>query len=552
MKKHSILILFVLFFLASCTSQPNNYLRMSSSAYKDYLIVLDGKVNAKENQAYIQKEPQKNHHISIQSIEKSIDKISRNINQKPIFNANSCDKSLTEITNFLLFKGGESFLPLNKSDYERLHKRASIIVEKLFSLRLLLRGKLKEFHQQGTLSKSCIGKIRKAFRYSRFMEEFITETAINLSNKPIVANNHDFSQQKYQFYLNPQYKRFQIKSGDILLLRTSSFVSATIARLGDEDGQFSHAAMIYVDNEGEKKVIESTIQSGVIITSYEEWRANNHHARAILFRHHNEALAKKAAQKIFDAIQIRWESNNLILYDFKMNDSDPGSLYCSELIQYAFQLAGDNKIPTFRTSFKAFTGHSFLNELTINTEQAFSPGDLEIEPEINLVAEWRNYNDTRLARLQDVLQTQTLKWMSHKDYYLKGTIRSYLGSKIILLARKLFGVKRDEIPSNMPFGFLSNLIKLNDLNKILEKYLVGLEAEYNKKHGHSMDYQAMMTLMEKFRFEDCQSYVKRENEIQQKVYSIDSLSGPIESYESPKSAFHELFNTKNGFNCNLK
>lgn len=487
-------------------------------------------------------------HISVNIFEKNIDKIYKELNQKSAFNAGNCDTYITQIADFLLFKGGKAYLPFNKSDYKTLQKRSYIIVNKLFALRLLLGKKLKEFHQHREISKACVGKIRKAFRYSRFLEEFITEIGINLQKKPLVSDPRDYSQQKYQFYLNPRYKNFQFQSGDILLTRSSSFLSAIIARIGDEDSQFSHGAMIHVDEKGEIQVIEALIETGVIITPYEEWRENNHHARALIFRHHNEKLAKKAAQKLYDVIQERLAAHDPILYDFGMDDSNTNQFFCSELVQYAFRLAGDTKLPAFTTSFKSFQNHSFLHDLTIKVENGFSPGDLEVEPQINLVGEWRDYNATLLARIQDVIQTKIFYWMSEKHYYLQPTFRSFIGTNIVLLGRNLFGYMNDKIPVNMPYGFLENIIKLDDLNKVLEKYLLGLESEYFKKHGHSMDYFRMMEVMEKFRIEDCKAYIKRNKEMIQKLHDIDTLSEP---YESPKPIFHNLFNTNNGLDCKL-
>jgi len=490
----------------------------------------------------------KTKHISIRTFEKDLDQIYKDISQKNLFNANNCDGYIANITKFLLLQSSKRYLPLTQRDFRRLEKRGGIIVEKLFLLRLRLRKKLKEFYQQGKITPGCVKKMRMAFRYSRFMEEFITEIIVNMYKRPVKADPLDFSQQQYQFYLNPKYKDFNFKSGDILLVRTSSFVSAVIARIGDEDGQFSHAAMIYVDERGEVKVIEALIESGTIITPYDEWRKTNNHSRALLFRHNNEALAKKAALKLYNTVQKRQGSHDVIFYDFTMDDSDSNKIYCAELVQYAFKLAGDHQIPTFRTSFKTFQNHPFLNELTISVEDAFAPSDLEVEPSINLVAEWRNYDATKLSRLQDVIQTKILYWMIYKHYCLKRTFRSFVGTSVGLLGRKLFGLNSDNIPLNMPYGFMENIIKLHDLSEIMEKYLLEEDMEYLKKHGHSMNYLMMMNALEKFRIEDCSRYIQRKKEINDRIlYHIDDWEKP---YKGSDPLFHTLFNTKNGLECN--
>ncbi len=492
------------------------------------------------------REATKSKHVSIKHFEKSIDRVYKAINQKYVFNANNCDQYISEITDFLLLKGGRAYLPLTKNDKKILQTRAHIIVTKLFYLRLRLRDKLKEFYKEGKLSENCVSEIRKAFRYTRFMEELITEIGIDMNQQSPTANHRDLSQQKFQFYLNPKYNNFHIKSGDILLVRASSFVSAIIARIGDDDGQYSHGAMIYINDKGKIYVIEALISKGLVIVPYEEWRENNHHARTLLFRHDNEKLAKIASQKLHDSIQGRWKVNDLMLYDFQMNDSDSKQFFCSEVVQHAFVLAGDDTMPTFKTSFKAFQNHSFLNELTIGVDEAFAPSDLEVEPHINLVAEWRNYDATKNARIEDVIETKILYWMSSKGYYLKGTFRSSFGTSIGLLGRHLFGLNSDKIPSNMPYGFMENIIKFSDLNEILKEYLTALEDEYFKKYGHSMDYLTMMQQMESLRVRDCQAYIERKEEMKQKIYDIESLAEP---YVSPKPMFHDIFNTKNEFDC---
>jgi hypothetical protein len=74
-----------------------------------------------------------------------------------------------------------------------------------------------------------------------------------------------------------------------------------------------------------------------------------------------------------------------------------------------------------------------------------------------------------------------------------------------------------------------------------------LEKKYLKKHGHSMDYLTMMKEMEKLRKKDCESFISRKKEMQEKLYDIETLSKP---YQSSKPIFHDHFNTKNGFDCN--
>ena len=129
----------------------------------------------------------------MQTFEKNIDKIYKDINKEKAFNANNCDEYITEITNFLLLESGKRYLPLSQKDFKKLKQRGDVIVEKLFLLRLHLRGKLKKFYLQGDLTPDCVKKMRMAFRYARFIEEFIIETLVAMDTNPVKANPYNLS-----------------------------------------------------------------------------------------------------------------------------------------------------------------------------------------------------------------------------------------------------------------------------------------------------------------------------------------------------------------------
>ncbi len=493
---------------------------------------------------------QKNHnenHISIQDFEKSIDDIYQNIDNKKIFNAHNCQEYIAGIANFLLLKGDERYLPLNKKDFKALKRRGDTIVKKLFLLRLRLREKLKKFYFRGEITSDCAKKIRMAFRYSRFIEEFITETLVAMDMEPVKADPRNFSRHKRQFFLNPKYKNFHLKSGDIFIVRTSNFVSAIGSRIGDEDGQFSHAAMLYIDSKGEKQIVEAMHAEGVLIIPFEEWRKNDDQMRIALFRYRDEKLAKNAAQKLYDYIHHRWRSKGPILYDFKMA---PGvdEFYCSELVQYAFRLGGESRIPVFPTTLHALANHTFLHDLTIEATEVFAPCDIEIEPLVDLVAEWKNYDITRSARVEDVIQTKVLRWMSYRNYQLKRTLKGSVVASMGIIARQYFGLNRSLLPAKVPYGFVENTVKLYDVNKVLEKYLRKKEQEYFEKHNHSMDYLSMMEALEKFRREDCEKYIARKKEMNDRIlFNFGDCGQP---YRTSDPLFHTIFNMDNGLECN--
>jgi hypothetical protein len=415
---------------------------------------------------------------------------------------NSCTKYIETKANFILNHGEQEYL--SKKELNLIKKRAYFISKKLFDMRILLREKLTQFSP--IKEKACLSSFRKAFRYSRFLEEFITELGISKYKDRAKAKKQDFSTNAYQFYKNNKYKDFKLKSGDVLLMMSSNFVSATIARIGDDDGQFSHGALVYVDKNNKTMVIESLISDGLIMTPYKEWKKHNHHSRTMLFRLYDSKKAETLANKFYNKTKFSY-NNRKIIYDFHMNDRDRNELFCSEVIQSTYKPVG---VPTYKTSFMSFKEHTFLKNLTITTEEVFAPSDIEIEPKFDLVAEWRNYDLTNETRMLDAIMTSVLKWLSKDNYHLKKTFRSSLGTNITYYARHYFGLFKD-VPTNMPYTFLETIIKLNDVTNLLKDYLTDLNNQHIETYGYPMTYKKMIVALEKYKNIDYKKYISKQN-----------------------------------------
>src|SRR5690606_18022859 len=128
----------------------------------------------------------------------------------------------------------------------------------------------------------------------------------------------------------------KLQSGDVLLIRGSSHVSAMIARIGDEEGNFSHLAIVGEDSKGELHIVESLIQYGTVVTPLEKWRRLEKVSRVALYRMPDTEMARKAARFMYDKAQAALDAGKGIRYDFYMDDDDYGDLFCSEVVRYAF------------------------------------------------------------------------------------------------------------------------------------------------------------------------------------------------------------------------
>ncbi len=183
----------------------------------------------------------------------------------------------------------------------------------------------------------------------------------------------------------------KVHSGDLLVSRGGAEVSALISRGNDYPGNFSHVALIYVDEENTPYLIEAHIEKGVAIASAEQY-INDKKLRFMVLRPATDLaqlkidpmLPHKAARYAFDEANKRH-----IPYDFKMNFADSSAMFCSEVGSYAYRKNG----------IKLWQGVSTISSQgVVNWLHAFGvenfvtqmPADLEYDPQLSIVAEWRN------------------------------------------------------------------------------------------------------------------------------------------------------------------
>ncbi len=184
----------------------------------------------------------------------------------------------------------------------------------------------------------------------------------------------------------------RVHSGDILVSRGGAPTSALIARGNDFPGNFSHVALVHVDPlTRDVRIIESHIEKGVVISSIDDYlRDKKLRVMVMRLRHDHPAVladpmvAHRAAQHALDDVNARH-----IPYDFEMRYDDPSKLFCSEVASAAYHAVGVRlwkglstiSTPGLRTWLGAFGVRYFETQ---------EPSDLEYDPQISVVAEWRD------------------------------------------------------------------------------------------------------------------------------------------------------------------
>jgi len=183
-----------------------------------------------------------------------------------------------------------------------------------------------------------------------------------------------------------------LRSGDILVSRGGAAASALIARGNDFTGNFSHVALVQVDEATHAvSVIESHIECGVVVGPLEKYLADTK-LRIMVLRLRADLpqlvsdplLPHKAATQAMREAQTRH-----IPYDFAMDYADPSKQFCSEVASAAYASLGLKLwMGVSHLSTPGVT--AWLSAVGVRHFETQEPSDLEYDPQLRVVAEWRD------------------------------------------------------------------------------------------------------------------------------------------------------------------
>jgi hypothetical protein len=188
-----------------------------------------------------------------------------------------------------------------------------------------------------------------------------------------------------------------IHSGDILVSRGGAPTSALIARGSDYPGNFSHIAFVYVDpSTHEAKIVESHIEVGVVVSTVEQYLKDKK-LRVMLLRPRADLpqivkdpmLPHKAAEFAYKRVK-----EGHIPYDFAMDYKDHSKLFCSEVASAAYEQFGVHLWAGI--SHISSPGlRKWLSYFGVRHFETQEPSDLEYDPQLVVVAEWRDQTTLR-------------------------------------------------------------------------------------------------------------------------------------------------------------
>jgi hypothetical protein len=411
-------------------------------------------------------------------------------------NQANCASAISAFTNPFYYLPSSSFVPKSARAIEELRAEGPRLLGSFFRARLLLK---ERFHAFTSPSEACVDAVRRALRYARFAEDFLVDW---LHDQGVIGSSPAlrFSGGYPHTMRNPQFSSITFEPGDVVVLRATYVRSAIIARLGDEEGDFAHLAMVTKDRTGRKYVVQA-LQKGTTITPLEQFLADKE-GRAILLRYHDRALAARAARAILWRAAVAIARGAPIPFNFQFNDSNYSKLYCTQVMELAYELAshGQVRLPRYRTSLHRLAGTPFLRQLGVSTPVVIAPSDVELDPRFDTVAEWTNIATIREVRMDNAAVTALYSWFTNGYAFLPNPTLETLAHVGVVLGRT--GMV-SAVPRNIPEHTAVVLLKANILVSSLKQVVTAADQQHRLDYGHSLTFRELLVVLEIYRRNDC-------------------------------------------------
>jgi hypothetical protein len=182
-----------------------------------------------------------------------------------------------------------------------------------------------------------------------------------------------------------------------LVSRGGAPTSALIARGSDYPGNFSHIAFVFVDPDTRKaSIVEAHIELGVVVSTVEEYLTDKK-LRVMLLRPRADLpqlvkdpmIPHEAAKRAYERA-----TREHVPYDFEMNYRDHTKLFCSEVASAEYEALGMTL--WMGISHLSSPGlQKWLRDFGVRYFETQEPSDLEYDPQLVVVAEWRDPQELR-------------------------------------------------------------------------------------------------------------------------------------------------------------
>lgn len=289
----------------------------------------------------------------------------------------------------------------------------------------------------------------------------------------------------------------RIHSGDILVSRGGAPTSALIARGNDYPGNFSHIAFVYIDpRSGYARIVESHIEVGVVVSTVEQYLGDKK-LRVMVLRPRAdlpEILRDPMAPHKAAEYAYTRATRSHIPYDFEMNYKDPSKLFCSEVASEAYS----------RYGIRLWAGVShisspglrrWLSGFGVRYFETQEPSDLEYDPQLRVVAEWRDPGTLRKDRLDNAVTEVMLEGAERGEelsyqWFLLPLSRIAKAYSVIL---NRFG-KAGPVPEGMSAATALRAMRYESVHRSITERLAAKAERFRNERGYEPPYWELVRL----------------------------------------------------------
>jgi hypothetical protein len=289
----------------------------------------------------------------------------------------------------------------------------------------------------------------------------------------------------------------RIHSGDMLVSRGGYPTSALIARGSDYPGNFSHVALVHVDSAtGAASTIEAHIDRGVAISTAEEYLQDK--KRRILVLRPRADLRALVADPLLPhraASQMLARARaERIPYDFTMDYQDSARLFCSEVASTVYRAHGVT-LWTGLSTISAPGLRRWLSSFGVRHFETQEPSDLEYDPQLVVVAEWRDRESLAADHVDNAVIDAMLEGAEagdalHYDWYRLPAARLAKGYSWML--NRFGGV--GPIPEGMSARSALRNQAFSARQRALAAAVTERAAAFERERGYPPPYWALLDL----------------------------------------------------------
>lgn len=292
-------------------------------------------------------------------------------------------------------------------------------------------------------------------------------------------------------------RNVRLHSGDILVSRGGAPTSALIARGNDYPGNFSHIAFVYVAPDTKDiRIVEAHIEKGVAVSTVQQYFEDKK-LRIMLLRLRSDLPQllrdPQVPHRAAEAAYLRAMSGH-VPYDFEMDYRKHDKLFCSEVASAAYEEFGVNlwmgisKIssPGLRRWLGAFGVRYFETQ---------EPSDLEYDPQMVVVAEWRDPATLRKDRYDNAATEVMIEGADEGDeisyqWYLLPVARV---AKAYSAALNVIG-KVGPVPEGMSATAALRNLWYSEKHDAIVSRLVEKVEQFRREQGYEPPYWQLVSL----------------------------------------------------------